>query len=332
MKTCIQPVAPFECTISNQKQTRCAFTLIDLLVLVVIIALLAAVLLPAGAASKLKPQQIECMANLKQLAVAGNLYVGDFGKFMQPSGAHSALGANGEWFGALLNYFNKNTNVLLCPTAPTPVPQPVPVSGPVGMGNTPGLGGNPTVQTYTGAADHCYIRALSSDGTLQWNAVNCSYTYNGWMYTNPDGTGGGDGKALEQASGVTDPAWYYGKENTMEQPSVTPYFVDGLWDDAWPTEKDHPPKNLYYGMFAGASNLHVNEIGRFIMQRHGTVNPVAAARNYTTSWAILPPPGAEVIALADGHVELTTLVNLYAYRWHKAWNPALVNLQILPPY
>jgi len=310
-----------------------AFTLTDLLVLVAILGLLAAVLLPAQAASKLKPQQIECMANLKQLAVAGNLYVRDFEKFPQESSSGTQLGANGEWMGALFNHFGKTTNTLLCPTAPTPVPQPVPpTQGPTAMGTTPGLGGNPVVQTYTGAADHCYTRALSSDGTLQWNVVNCSYTYNGWMYTNPGGTGGGDGKALEQASGVTDPAWYYGKESSMEQPSVTPYFVDGYWVDAWPTERDHPPKNLYYGTFAGASNTHADEMGRFTMQRHGAVNPAAAERNHFANWFLSPPKGAEAIALADGHVELTTLTNLYSYRWHKAWNPGLVNLQVQAPF
>ena len=290
-----------------------------------ILGLLAAVLLPAGAAARLKPQQIECMANLKQLAVAENLYVNDYGRFLLPSGSGSYLGQNGEWFGALLNYFNKNTNILLCPTAPNPT------QGPTAMGSTPGLGGGPSQQTYTGAADHCYTRALSSDGTLQWNAINCSYTYNGWMYTKTDGSGGGDGTTLEPAAGVTDPAWYYGKESSMERPAVTPYFVDGYWVDAWPTERDHPPKNLYYGMFAGGSNLHTDEMGRFACQRHGAVNPAAAERNHSASWFFSPPKGAEAIALADGHVELTTLTNLYSYRWHKAWNPVLVNLLTQAP-
>jgi len=57
------------------------FTLVELLVVIAVIALLAALLLPALAKAKASAKSAACKSNLRQLAVALNMYVDDYGKY-----------------------------------------------------------------------------------------------------------------------------------------------------------------------------------------------------------------------------------------------------------
>jgi prepilin-type N-terminal cleavage/methylation domain-containing protein/prepilin-type processing-associated H-X9-DG protein len=105
-----------------------AFTLIELLVVIAIIAILAAILFPVFAQAREKARSASCASNLKQVALALQMYQQDydetwFGSFALPAPYNSVhpdganlqrmLGGGLYWF---LAPYQKNEQILRCPS------------------------------------------------------------------------------------------------------------------------------------------------------------------------------------------------------------------------
>jgi prepilin-type N-terminal cleavage/methylation domain-containing protein/prepilin-type processing-associated H-X9-DG protein len=94
--------------------TRHAFTLIELLIVIAIIAVLASLLLPALGSAKEQARKIRCLSNLRQLQFAWHLYAVDHSGSLAPNG-HSPLSGlhpyRPSWVGGWLDLGVRADNV-----------------------------------------------------------------------------------------------------------------------------------------------------------------------------------------------------------------------------
>ncbi|RYG15091.1 prepilin-type N-terminal cleavage/methylation domain-containing protein, partial [bacterium] len=95
-----------------------AFTLIELLVVIAIIAILAAILFPVFAQAKEAAKKTSCLSNVKQMATAAQLYLGDSDDQYAPGGYSVPSGFT--YPSSLYWYFGfrwkDGSNVVLDPT------------------------------------------------------------------------------------------------------------------------------------------------------------------------------------------------------------------------
>ena len=137
-----------------------AFTLIELLIVIAIIAILAAMILPVLARAKESGRRIYCLNNLRQLSLASQMYVNDDQNFYPPRSDAS------RWPNVFYDSYGGNVNLLLCPTDVAMMPTPPPAT--VGSSLTNDVADNsPRSYLINGFNDFF----ASQFGTTDWDAL-----------------------------------------------------------------------------------------------------------------------------------------------------------------
>jgi prepilin-type N-terminal cleavage/methylation domain-containing protein/prepilin-type processing-associated H-X9-DG protein len=99
----------------SEYSPRRAFTLIELLIVIAIIALLAAILFPVFARARENARRSSCQSNLKQLGLTMTMYSQDYDERMMPIEAPDS-GTSARWPQILSSYI-KNRGFVRCPDA-----------------------------------------------------------------------------------------------------------------------------------------------------------------------------------------------------------------------
>jgi len=108
-------------------KTRRAFTLVEMMVVIVIIAALSAILFPVLATARGAAQRGACISNLRQISHGTQLYLADYDDRLMPVSHHPGEDANSRndrtWVQSLLPYV-RNFGLFKCPSDYSGRPKP----------------------------------------------------------------------------------------------------------------------------------------------------------------------------------------------------------------
>jgi prepilin-type N-terminal cleavage/methylation domain-containing protein/prepilin-type processing-associated H-X9-DG protein len=269
-----------------------AFTLIELLIVIAIIAILAALLLPVLGAAKLRAWETQCSSNLRQLDLAGNLYMNDNNSLIGYAVGYTGTTGNDfeyNWLSTLTENISHDDPVRLCPAAQQPLP---------------------TTYGYLKGGDesHCWVTqppdVLTNEG---------SYTINGWLYDPATWIAfkgsfpGGAGSSGPRGGSSSLYGQPFNKPSAIRQATLVPLFADGTWPDGFPCATST------VGDYHYAQDMNV-----FLLARHGTHPPFEPQ---------LQSPLDNIrdginVAFVDGHVQFQKLGDLFNVDvWNIGWVP-----------
>jgi prepilin-type N-terminal cleavage/methylation domain-containing protein len=297
-------------TSSRVRSERQAFTLVELLVVIGIIAVLIGILLPTLNKARAAARTTACLSNLRQMGQAWQMYLGE-SKGRLPHSIWTAPASitdpvrrdeyswRGFWFGLLAQY-KVNSSQLLCPDAQDEITWNLNTSGGI-------IGAGSAKNAWSGkhqTASPVGIRLDSSrvnntlDTTKRGYRIG-SYGFNGNLFFGPKAT------VLPSPTGSSQ-AHFGPNISFVKRAPEVPAFYDCVWIDniqmrnGRPNSPVPPPPNLT-GIEAKAGNVdNTKDHYRILIDRHGR---------------------AICVAFADGSARKVPLEDLYQLRWTPLWIP-----------
>jgi prepilin-type N-terminal cleavage/methylation domain-containing protein len=270
--------------VRRHAKTRRAFTLVELLVVIGIIAVLIGVLLPALNRARAAAHTSACLSNLRQMSQAWNIYLANNYTFLpeniwQPSGNNAAeIAWHGYWLG-ILSDLKVQSSTLLCPEARDPVR--VDYKG-LGTRNQAWSG-----QYATAAGTPALYSSPASFINSQPDGKPGGYRIGSYGYNKNLTVHGSLGPSLGAIGPLADvPAFF---DCTWVDVSVKNFGAGGS-----PNQPDMPAD------LSGipATTTGVPDLWRLLIARHGrSIN----------------------VATADGGARTVPLAELYQLRWSRTW-------------